>query len=57
MEDGLDRAVVVEPISVVDPRVQDWFSQFPELEEIAELGDRVRLQVAGQVVEIRFDEP
>jgi len=57
MEQGLEGEVVTEQISGSAPRVQAWLASSPELEEIADLGDRVRLVMGDRVVEIRFDEP
>ena len=57
IEHGLAGVDVEEQVSGSDPRVQSWFVSYPELEEIADLGSRVRLAIEEKVVEIRFDVP
>jgi anti-sigma factor RsiW len=57
VEEGLGDETAVETMSSSDPRVQSWLAATPELQEIAALGDRVRLRMGDRVVEIRIDTP
>jgi anti-sigma factor RsiW len=57
VERGLEKEVVMEQISGSDPRVQDWLAGSRELQEIVDLGDRVRVVMGDRIVEIRFDVP
>lgn len=57
VEGGLGDETPVESMSSSDPRVQSWLAATPELQEIAALGDRVRLRMGDRVVEIRIDTP
>jgi len=57
VEEGLQAEEVAEAMSGSDPAVQSWLAATPELQELATLGDPVRVRLEERVVEIRFDTP